>query len=89
MLPQMGRKYDQVRTQLALNIRAIRGRKGFSQEELAFAAGLDRSYISQVERSVSNPSLKVLCSIATVLEVDVQHLFDADANTPIHLLPPP
>ncbi|MDO8035517.1 helix-turn-helix transcriptional regulator [Janthinobacterium sp. SUN128] len=41
----------------------------------------DRTYISQVERCVSNPSLLVLCKIATVLEVDMQELF----NVPVLL----
>ncbi|MYM28338.1 helix-turn-helix domain-containing protein [Duganella sp. CY15W] len=84
----MGQKYDQIRKQLALNIRAMRGRKGLSQEDLAFAAGLDRTYISQVERCVGNPSLKVLCSIAMVLEVDIQELFDAVADSALQALPP-
>ncbi|WP_202413519.1 helix-turn-helix domain-containing protein [Duganella sp. CY15W] len=88
MLRQMGQKYDQIRKQLALNIRAMRGRKGLSQEDLAFAAGLDRTYISQVERCVGNPSLKVLCSIAMVLEVDIQELFDAVADSALQALPP-
>jgi len=77
MLSLMGRDYDQVRKQLATNIRALRGQRGLSQEALAFGAELDRTYISQVERCVGNPSLLVLCKVAAVLGVDIRELFDA------------
>jgi len=71
----MGRDYDQIRKQLAHNIRIRRAEKGLSQEALAFEAGLDRTYISQVERCVGNPSLLVLCKVASVLGIDMQELF--------------
>ncbi|WP_070269799.1 helix-turn-helix domain-containing protein [Duganella sp. HH101] len=71
----MRRDYDQIRKQLAYNIRVLRGQKGLSQEALAFGAELDRTYISQVERCVGNPSLLVLCKIAAVLNVDINELF--------------
>lgn len=77
MLVQMGRDYDQVRKQLAYNIRLRRRDMGLSQEALAFNAELDRTYISQVERSVGNPSLLVICKVACALGVDVQELFNA------------
>jgi transcriptional regulator with XRE-family HTH domain len=45
------------------------GRKaaGMSQEELAFEAGLDRTYISQVERQKRNMTIVVLARIAKAL----------------------
>ncbi|MTV41937.1 helix-turn-helix domain-containing protein [Duganella radicis] len=70
----MGRDYDQIRKQLAVNIRVLRGQKGLSQEALALSADLDRTYISQIERGVGNPSLLVLCKLATILEADVNDL---------------
>jgi transcriptional regulator with XRE-family HTH domain len=50
--------------------RVKRGRKaaGLTQEELAFEAGLDRTYISQVERSKRNPTVVVLARIARALK---------------------
>jgi transcriptional regulator with XRE-family HTH domain len=77
----MGRDYDQIRKLLAYNIRAKRSEKGLSQEALAFGAELDRTYISQVERCVGNPSLLVLCKLAAVLDVDIQELFEAASDT--------
>ncbi|MYM82636.1 helix-turn-helix domain-containing protein [Duganella sp. FT50W] len=76
----MARNYDQIRKQLASNIRRRRGFKDMSQEALALAAETDRSYISQVERCIGNPSLLVLSKIADALDVDIQELF-ADRAT--------
>jgi transcriptional regulator with XRE-family HTH domain len=59
---------------LATNIRAFRLSAGLSQEDLALLAGIDRTYASQIEREVSNPSLKVLCSLAEVLKVNLEDL---------------
>lgn len=76
MLSPMGRDYDQLRKQLAYNIRELRAKQGLSQEALALSADVDRTYVSQVERCVGNPSLLVLCKVATVLGVDIQELFE-------------
>lgn len=70
----MGRDYNQIRKQLALNIRGLRGQKGLSQEALALSADIDRTYISQIERGVGNPSLLVLCKLAAILEADMVDL---------------
>lgn len=72
----MGRDYDQIRKQLAYNIRILRGQKGLSQEALALSAELDRTYISQIERGVGNPSLLVLCKLAVILDTDVTELMN-------------
>jgi len=46
-----------------------------SQEDLAFAAHIDRTYASQVERGVCNPSLEVLLALAKALNVKIIDLF--------------
>ena len=76
----MGRDYDQIRKQLAYNIRVRRSQLKLSQEALAFNAELDRTYISQVERGVGNPSLLVLSKVAAALGVDIQELFDGSIS---------
>jgi transcriptional regulator with XRE-family HTH domain len=53
----------------AANLRRLRRAAGVTQEHLAEAAGLDRSYISLVENARANVSLDVICRIATVLRV--------------------
>ncbi|TVO63579.1 helix-turn-helix domain-containing protein [Denitromonas ohlonensis] len=59
---------------LARNLRAARRTRRISQEQLALAAGIDRSYVSQLERGVANPSLRMLCALAAELRVSVTHL---------------
>lgn len=51
------------------NIQRLRTAKGWSQEELAFQAGLHRTYISGVERGVRNPTVTVLEKIAQALNI--------------------
>lgn len=74
MLAYMGRDYEQVRKLLAANIKKHRLLLGLSQESLAFDAQLDRTYISQLERAKANPSLLVLCKLASILRVDLLDL---------------
>ena len=50
-------------------MREIREGKGLSQEQLAAAAGLDRSFISLVERGIQSPNIVVLLKLAEVLGV--------------------
>jgi len=55
---------------VAATIRQFRQAKEMSQETLAARAGLDRTYISGVERGVRNITLDSLESIVEALEVD-------------------
>ena len=45
---------------LGLVLKRIRGRTGLSQEAFGYEAGLDRTYVSAVERGRRNPTLKVV-----------------------------
>ena len=47
---------------------------GLSQEAMALEAGIDRTYASQIERGVSNPSLRVICAVAEILGVEAVDL---------------
>ncbi|MBA2176140.1 helix-turn-helix transcriptional regulator [Halobacillus locisalis] len=60
---------------LGTRLREIRIAKGLSQEELAFRAGYDRTYISGIEQGKKNPSLVTIGNIAASLEVPVHLLF--------------
>jgi len=55
---------------LAKNVRRERMAKGISQEQLALSAEVDRTFVSQIEREIANPSLRTLCQIAAALQVD-------------------
>jgi transcriptional regulator with XRE-family HTH domain len=50
-------------------LREFRERKEMSQEQLAAAAELDRSFISLVERGIQSPNIVVLLKVAEVLKV--------------------
>lgn len=63
-----------MRRQLAVRLRALRQEVGYSQEGLALEAGVDRTYVSQIERAIGNPSLLVLYKLAGVLRVSVYEL---------------
>ena len=65
-----------VRDRLAVNMKRLRKERGWSQEALADAAGLDRTYISGIERTVRNPTLLVLDRIAKALKCGVGDLAD-------------
>ena len=59
---------------LGEGVRAIRTQLGWSQEKLAEAAGLHRSYISQLERGHRNPTLDVLVRLASALDTKLSVL---------------
>ena len=63
-----------IRRVLSRNVKELRKAKGLSQEELAFASELHRTYISGVERGVRNPTITVLAKIAKALEVGPDRL---------------
>ena len=71
----MKKRMNQVCRVLADNVKALRLARALTQEELAFQADLDRTYISQLERGVANPSILVLVKISEVLGVELQELF--------------
>lgn len=55
-------------------VRSYRRRCQFSQEELAELSGLDRTYISGIERGVRNPTLLVVDRISSALNVSSHEL---------------
>ena len=61
---------------LGKKIRELRVEQGYSQERLGEITGLDRTYISGVERGVRNPSLRSIERLAKALKVKVSELVD-------------
>ncbi len=53
---------------------------GMSQEAFADKCGLDRTYISGIERGVRNPTLEVINVIANGLQIELKDLFDFSAE---------
>ncbi len=67
-------EFQELRLALSENVRLLRGRRGFSQEQLALEAGVDRTLVSKIERTIANPTLEVLAKLAVVLDVPVVRL---------------
>lgn len=60
----------ELREVFARNVREARRIKGLSQEELADAAGINRTYLSDIETSRNNASIKVIERLASALQVE-------------------
>lgn len=61
-------------------IRDFRKGLGLSQEQLAFKAGLNPSYLGQVERGEKSPTIDSLEKIVAALDVTFEDLFRFDYN---------
>ena len=62
------------RAVLARNIQRLRRQRGMTQEELAFEAEIDLTYMGGIERGRRNPSLLVMARIAKALSVTLPKL---------------
>ncbi len=65
------------RVSLGRVVHRQRIRLGISQEDLADRVGLDRTYVSGIERGIRNPTLLVLLRLARVLGVPAAVLLDS------------
>ena len=50
----------------------LRKEKGLSQVELASKSGNKQQVISRIENKENSPTLKTICSLADVLDVDIK-----------------
>ena len=55
-------------------VREVRKVKGISQEKLAEMAGIDRSYMGNIERGEKNITLKKIYEICDALQIDIKLL---------------
>ncbi|WP_438447717.1 helix-turn-helix domain-containing protein [Gorillibacterium sp. sgz5001074] len=66
---------------IGFRIKATRLEKNISLSELAEAAGVAKSYLSNVERGIqSNPSIQVIEKIAVSLQVPIHYLLFGQQN---------
>jgi transcriptional regulator with XRE-family HTH domain len=63
-------------TRLGLNVRRLREQKGWSQEDYADRAGINRTYVSDIERGKRNPTVTVVEKLAAPLNVSAGSLLD-------------
>lgn len=76
--------FERLVDRLGEEIKALRLNAGLSQEALALAADVDRTYVSQLERGVANPSLMILYRLSMVLGKELQIAF-LDSSYEKHL----
>jgi transcriptional regulator with XRE-family HTH domain len=63
-----------LRQVFAANLRRLRHAKGLSQEDLAFTAEVNRTYLSKLEKGVSYPGLEIIGKLSAVLDVEPAEL---------------
>jgi transcriptional regulator with XRE-family HTH domain len=59
---------------VAMRIKKLRERRGWTQEQLAEAAGVGRSHLARLETAKQDPTLATLEKIARALRVKVAEL---------------
>lgn len=69
---------SEIATSIGAQIRQLRQQRALSQESLAYKAGLNTSYLGQVERGEKSPTVDTLAKIATALDVNLEKLFIID-----------
>jgi len=69
-----------VRQILAVNIRRLRAEHGLSQETLAHEAGIDRTYMSKIERGGTWAGLEIIAKVAAILQVEPHELLERPAG---------
>jgi transcriptional regulator with XRE-family HTH domain len=57
-------------------IRQLRQERKLSQEDLGFDVGLDRTYVSDIERGTRNIGLKNVYALAKTLGITLSQLFE-------------
>jgi transcriptional regulator with XRE-family HTH domain len=60
---------------VARNIRRLRVGRGLSQEAIAVDAGIDRTYVSRLERGLENPTIAILEKLASALACGISEFF--------------
>jgi transcriptional regulator with XRE-family HTH domain len=68
-------KPDTPRAIFAINIRRIRERRGLTQEQLGWAAGIHQTAVARIESGERRPTLETIFKLAHGLEVPPADLF--------------
>ena len=66
---------------IGANVKKLRAARGLSQEELAHRAGIDRSYLSEIENGQKNLGVLILDAIAEALGVEAVALLKGYRRT--------
>ena len=72
----MNVNYSMINEKICLKVKFERMKKGFSQEELAFKAGVNKNTIWKIETGKASPTVETLAKIAQALEIEFSVLTD-------------
>lgn len=72
--PGKQHEFNQLLLAVGRRVKSQRESKKLSQEELAFRAEIDTTYLSKIERGITNPTYLVMTAIAKALDVHVKDL---------------
>ncbi|MFD6568303.1 helix-turn-helix domain-containing protein [Micromonospora profundi] len=81
-MPRPGPATSQLQVAFGLAVRRARTEQGMSQEQLAASSGLDRTYVSGLERGRRNPTLTTQQRLATALGLSVAALIASAEEMP-------
>src|ERR1700730_11326050 len=65
---------------VARNLRRLRVKRNLSQEALAADAGIDRTYVSRLERGLENPTVALLEQLSDALSATIVEFFVVPAR---------
>lgn len=66
----MANTAKKISQRLSKNIKLYRKNAGLTQVQLGLAAGLGEDYLAHIEQEKNFPSIKALCKIADILNID-------------------
>ncbi len=85
----MKQHINPVFTHFATQLKLRRKTLGLSQESLALMADVDRTFVSQIERGIGNPSLLIMTRLAAALDIELHQLLQPELSMPQHFDPTP
>ena len=72
----LGKLSKQPNEAFGLVLRDLRKERGLSQEALALEAGIQRNYVSLIERGINQPTITIIFKLATAMEVKPSQLIE-------------
>lgn len=73
---------EDVRRMVGENVKRLRMVADISQAELASRLGVDRAYISGLEKGARNPTIVTLWHVSRALNVEMREFFEL--GSPVH-----
>lgn len=80
LTPDMRQHVADTLRYVAGRIRALRQQRGLTVQQLAERCDIERSNLSRLEAGRSNVTLRTLCVICRMLDVDLRELLPAPAR---------